>query len=328
MKKVELLMKGTICHDGRYASHRPSIAALIIATLITMTNVSARAAANDTVHPGHNMPHTLQDTLKNIPAAGAACMKDDPIEKNRPAAKAVGRKPDGSCAMTLEQLSPLLGKPDTVLVDVRPKASFDSFHIDGALNMNAADIRTKAYLADKLVVMVGHGKADSELYEVCGALKAAGFKQVRVLKGGILDWMLEKRPLIGQTPHLEELARLTAAELFQEGKNTDNLLIGWANGRKLGDVLPFATNLTDGDLAGVRNLLQKRRNKTSLQSVILVADERFGQSQLQELADAMKPVPLRVYAGTEAEYRQYLRMQNAMWAKQAKGPTKPVCGRL
>lgn len=321
-------MKSANCRNGRPVSHRLSAAALLIAALLPMTTVSAWAAANDTVDSGHNMPHTLQDTLKNIPAAGAACMKDDLIEKDRPAAKAVGRKPDRSCAMTLEQLSPLQGKPDTVLVDVRPKASFDFFHIDGALNMNTADIRTKAFLADKLVVMVGHGKADSELYEVCGELKAAGFKQVRVLKGGILDWVLENRPVIGQTPHLEDLARLTVAELFQEGKSADTILIGWANGRKLSDVLPFAANLTSGDVAGVKSIVQKRRNKSSLQSVILVADERFGQNQLRDLADAVKPVTLRVYAGTEAEYRQFLRVQNAMWAKQAKGPTKPVCGRL
>ncbi len=273
-----------------------------------------------------NFPPPLRDALKNIPAANVSCRKDDYVVKPGESAQHADRAADPSCAMTLDQLFPSLGKPDTVLVDTRSKAAFDRFHIDGAVNFSGAEIRTKAYLADKLIVLLGDGKGDQALYALCAELKNAGFRKTRVLRGGLQAWVLDNKPAIGIAPNYSDFASLSPAELFQESKISDNAVIGLPDTHKLADVLPMMVKATGNGSEAIKAFIKKRKKPNSLRNIILVTNERFENGQLADLAKLAKPDPLLVYTGSEAAYRQFLRVQNAMWAKQAKGPTKPSCG--
>ena len=275
-----------------------------------------------------NMPAPLRETLKDIPAAGMACRKEDFADKPQGAAAPPLRKSDPGCAITLEQLSSSLGKPDTVMIDTRAKAAFDTSHIDGAVNFSSAELRTKRYLADKRVVLLGDGKRDQDLYELCSELKAAGFKQTRVLRGGMLAWLLDNKPVVGVASNFADLSSLNPGELFQESKMADSVLIGLPSMRHLADVLPMMQSVSADSPAAVKEFIQKRKKARSLQTIIVVADERFDRSEIATLAALAKPEPLLLYADSEGAYRQFLRVQNAMWAKQAKGPTKPRCGGL
>jgi rhodanese-related sulfurtransferase len=274
-----------------------------------------------------NLPAPLRDTLRNIPAAGGSCRKED-YAANSTAVVSRKRSADPSCAITLAHLSSSLGKPETVLVDIRQKMAFDKNHIDGAINLGTSEVRTKHYLLNKFVVLVGDGKTDQDLYELCSELKGAGFKQTRVLRGGMLAWVLENKPVTGAVPSLLDFAGLNPSELFQRSKSKDDLVIGLSGGRKLADVVPMERNLSSDSVAALKGILQKRKKTNKFHNVILVADERFDKDQLLELAKATKPQPLLIYADSEAAYRQFLRLQNAMWTKQAKGPTQPRCGAL
>ncbi len=299
-----------------------SAAALVAIEVFAQTPIAADSSQTQ------NFPLPLRETLKNIPAANISCRKDDYAGKPGETLQRPGRAADSSCAMTLEQLSASLGKPETVLVDTRSKAAFDRLHIDGAVNFSGSEIRAKGYLADKLVVLLTDGKGDQELYELCAELKNAGFKKTRVLRGGLQAWVLDNKPVIGTAPNFSDFASLSPAELFQASKVSDNIIIGLPNTRKLSDVLPMMFSASGDSPEAIKEFMKKRKKSNSPHPIILVADERFEKGQLADLAKLAKPDPLFAYTGSDAAYRQFLLVQSAMWAKQAKGPVKPSCGAM
>ena len=293
-----------------------------------MATAVAQTLPDKAPPPVPDLPLPLQRTLKDIPAAGAACRNENVVAKPAVPVAGLERRVDPACAITLEKLSASLGKPGLVLIDTRPKAEYDRMHIDGALNFTASEIRTKQYLSNKLVILLGDGKADQDLYEICGDLKGAGFRQTQVLRGGMLSWALENRAVDGSAAPYADLASLTPGELFRESRIEGNLMIALPAAGKLADVLPTAFAVPSNNFEEIKAFIQKRKKGKSVHNIVLVADERFNKAQLGELAKAVKPEPLFVYTGSEASYRQFLRVQKAMWDKQAKGPTRPRCGAM
>lgn len=272
---------------------------------------------------------SMPEALKNIPQAKASCMKDDLVEKTPALSQRTLFKADLNCAITLEQLLNMFSKSsEPVFVDLRSKSDFMRSHIDGSLSMSSSELRTKSFLRNKLVVLLGDGKAEAELYELCSELKNSGFKQTKVLKGGIGTWILDKRPVSGITPDYIDLSSLTAAELFQESKSINSVILTWGNGAKLLNVLPSESiALPDGENA-IRDYLQKSKKTKDTRNILLVVDEKFDKNRLAELAKLASPRPVFAYMDTEKNYRAFLQTQKLMWAKQAKGPTKPRCGAL
>jgi rhodanese-related sulfurtransferase len=299
---------------------------LCIALVLWTAMAGAQTTSGKGLLQSREIPASLHDTLKDIPAAGLSCRNESvPAKVSAGPSRAVAL-PDPACATMIDQLPAFLGKPEMVLLDLRPKNRFDAVHIDGSVNFGVADIRTKSYLADKLLFLVGEGKGEQELYALCAELKAAGFRKTRVLRGGLLSWMLDNRPVIGRSHNAAELARIDEAELFQESRAPGSLMIALSDAQSLADVLPLTARFPSANTEGIKEFIQKRKNEKGLRNIILIADERFDMQQWPELANAARPLPLLVYAGTGARYRQFLSMQNALWAKQAKGPNKPTCG--
>jgi hypothetical protein len=63
------------------------------------------------------------------------------------------------------------------------------------------------------VLLIGDGKADFELTAMCEPLRASGFKDVRVLKGGLRTLHLEDYPIVGNPRAIEALDTLSPQEL-------------------------------------------------------------------------------------------------------------------
>jgi len=137
----------------------------------------------------------------NFQQASSECLRKDaesqaaaqPLKPDR-------ASPDLSCAITPVELSGLVKRPDTVMADDRPAADFAAFHIDGAMNLTAAELRTKPYLRSKAVVLIGSGKAERERYIDCARLKANGFKHTKVLRGGMIAWLSSGQAILGACP--------------------------------------------------------------------------------------------------------------------------------
>lgn len=272
---------------------------------------------------------TLEEALKDIKPASSMCPRDDSLPGTREPPGKPPAFPDLSCAVAPSEALAFASKPGAVVVDTRHPKEFSEFRIDGALNIRVGELRVKSFLVGKSVLLVGNGKGERELYLACGELKRFGFKQVKVLRGGMPAWLAQGQLVIGPAESTASPNMLNASQLWAESRFDANQLF----------LLPemaafqreFATGklIQDGDLESIKSFLDKGgRNRKALPvaSVVLIAGSGMGQERIEKLALALKPIPLLVYADAPNSLRQYLSSQEAVWKAQARGPKQPKCG--
>jgi len=195
--------------------------------------------------------------------------------------------------------------------------------------MGVAELRGKSYLRGRKIVLVGDGRAERELYVACAELKQQGFKQVRLLRGGMASWLVHEQPVVGRAPAPEALIRLSAAQLWLESQFDRNAVLLADNQFTMLPDLPYSSALGYPSLETIQAALQDRRKQTKnapLASVVLVADASLSPERMGRLQQELKPVPLLVYVDTRQALNKYVATQKAVWAAQARGPRQPNCG--
>lgn len=269
----------------------------------------------------------MPQALKDIKRADGICRRDDvaPGEKRLAASR---RNADLKCAITAQELVGSYSKSDTLVVDVRANAEFVRYHIANAMNLSLAELKTKDFLKNKAVTLVGNGKGEQELYAACADLKAAGFGKVHVLRGGMMAWLAERQPVDGMAPEPVQMALLTPEELFQETSFDANVLLAAPNAGGMRSHVPMAVPISGDTVGAIKAALERRKKELkhmAYASVVLIAGERYDRARLAETLAALKPVPVLVYAESAAAYGQYLSTQKAMWAAYERGPKQPGC---
>ena len=304
-----------IRHPGRNRLH--NLLAVLGSVLLAAGNAPGQT-------PPAVAPSPAFDMLQ--PAASECLRKDAGPQAAAQPSKPDRASPDLSCAITPVELTGLLKRPDTAIADVRPAADFAAFHIDGAMNLTAAELRTKQFLKPKTVVLVGSGKAERERYLDCARLKANGFKQAKVLRGGMIAWLSSGQPILGRASDAANVGLLSTGELWAETRFNANIVLLTANNKELSHEWPSATTIPDASLAAIQAAIKQRGNKSPLASVVLVtADDKVAAS-LPGLRQAVQPVPLLAYTGSAEAYSHQRAQQQAVWDAQARGPKKPRCG--
>jgi rhodanese-related sulfurtransferase len=216
-----------------------------------------------------------------------------------------------------------------VTIDLRQGPDFASFHIAGALNASISDLHSKPYWRGKSVLLVGSGKAERELYMECTRLKQLGYKDVKVLRGGMPSWLAANQPVMGRAPVAGHLARLSPSELWLESENPDNMVVLGKGQEALRKEIPSAVVLAQLSAQAVRSAIDKRRagkKNAPLASVVVVADAATPAQQFEALQQAMLPVPVLLYTDSRAAYARHLVVQKAVWVAQERGPKQPACG--
>jgi hypothetical protein len=99
------------------------------------------------------------------------------------------------------------------IVDIRPANIFNSLQAANSLNIAMGSLAHREFLKLAPVLLIGDGKADFELTAMCEPLRASGFKDVRVLKGGLRTLHLEDYPIVGNPRAIEALDTLSPQEL-------------------------------------------------------------------------------------------------------------------
>jgi thiosulfate/3-mercaptopyruvate sulfurtransferase len=122
--------------------------------------------------------------------------------------------------MTTAELQALLGQPDLVILDVRPKAAYDEGHIPDALHLGADDVidpnshvEGELLPLETLAEMLGQRgigpKTRVVLYDDQGGFPAArlfwlleylGHRHASILNGGITKWQQDSRELSAAVP--------------------------------------------------------------------------------------------------------------------------------
>lgn len=136
----------------------------------------------------------------------------------------------GECAVSLAGLIRSQALSSAVLVDTRSAGAYSRFHIKGSINLPAYAVKTKNWLRQEPVILIGEGASRAELIEVCLAMRGKGFRKVSVLNGGIKSWRdtLQQAgsiaPLVGDLAGLAQLNQMTA-EQFSRNLNYQQWII-------------------------------------------------------------------------------------------------------
>jgi rhodanese-related sulfurtransferase len=116
-----------------------------------------------------------------------------------------------------EAVAVTLGTPAApTLIDIRPGAEQASVTIPGALPIPLHALKTKPYLRDRELVLVGQGHEYRAVAQTIQMLRQQGFKKVRMLDGGLNRWRRLGLPLTGDTFAQEALQRLTPQAYLRE----------------------------------------------------------------------------------------------------------------
>lgn len=271
----------------------------------------------------------LPEALKDISAVTGVCRRDDVLHGTNNTAPVPEVEPDLSCAISVTDLQTILIRQDTLLMDLRPSADYQTYHIKNTLNAKLPALFSKLYWRNKNIVLIGSGKAEREIYNICGQLKLSGYQQVHVLRGGMPLWLTHNQPVIGRAPPAQQLTRLSAAEFWLESQNPDSLVVLDKGQSALQGDLSFSVVLPQATGDAIQHVLEHRRkvlNGAALSSVVLAAAPAITDEQIQKIQQAILPIPLLVYADTRDDFVRQVTVQNAMWLAQARGPKQPGCG--
>lgn len=291
------------------------------ALIVLCCNTKSMAQGTD----ANTIPHALKD----IQQATGVCHKDDVLSSDSGASAIKEYSADLSCAISSSELQTLQTRPNSALLDLRQMAEYESFHIQGALNLNTSDLHSKPYWRDKNVVLIGNGKTEEELYKECSRLKHTGYKQVRVLRGGMPAWLTYNYSITGRAPSVRQLTRLSPAEFWVESNNLENVVLLAKEQSALKPDISFSSIMPQVTDDAIKVVLERRRKELKnapFAAVILALDPTSSDEQIHQLQSALLPIPILIYTDTRDAYLRQLAVQKAIWSAQAKGPKQPGCG--
>jgi rhodanese-related sulfurtransferase len=285
---------------------------------------------------------TLPEALSKIPAATGVCRRSD-LVNIQPTPSEESFQVDGACVGAVPPLLPLHSRADVIWIDTRSLADYQTFHINSALNLTPAEVRSKPHWRDKTLVLIGSSaKAETALYRECTRLKQLGFSHVQVMQGGMATWLswADVRTLAGQLPTAASLMRLTAAEFWLELQAADHLLLTPAafalpkKGQQAGQTeltiaLKHAQTMPQFTSQSLQAAVQRRTKsspKNRVNRVIAVTDDDVSDEQAQSFQNAIKPLPLLIYRADHDAYAREVNTQKAIWKAQTAGPKQPGCG--
>jgi rhodanese-related sulfurtransferase len=93
------------------------------------------------------------------------------------------------------------GEPALSIVDIRDRGEFNQSHITGAISIPASRLVSEAskyFEIDRDIYI--YGNTDDEATAVAEQLKASGFSQVSILRGGVAAWKAAGFPIEAITP--------------------------------------------------------------------------------------------------------------------------------
>ncbi len=276
-------------------------------------------------------PPPMPDILAGLRPAGSECRRDEGTQAGATEIRRADRPADLSCALSparLDDLKLWQTAPDSVLVDVRPAGEFETAHIDGALNLEPGQVRSKHFLHGKNLILVGSGKAEEELYRLCASLKAEGFARTRVLQGGMATWRGLDGPLVGHAERVVTVPRLSASELWLESHFLANLVVLAGAYPEIRKALPASRQIARADIKALKAEVKRYRSKHSKQSpaaLVLVAEPGLSPDQAEVLRRGLWPLPVLHYGDGAQEFLGVLRRNQVIWAAQARGPKRPGC---
>ena len=185
---------------------------------------------------GHSRPHALRSIpprmiflLAPLAVLFANCRGDQDAPPRGPIAPSVEPQPAGDllplddpARIGTPDLARLRSEPAPVtVIDVRPEAAFDAFHIPGALRLSPHELRASGTVRAGVTVIVEAGHGVGRVTSDVRSLREAG-RDVRLLDGGMQAWCRAGGTVTAPCRG-EDL--MTPAELYAAAECTDRAVI-------------------------------------------------------------------------------------------------------
>lgn len=106
----------------------------------------------------------------------------------------------------------------SLIVDIRPQADFEKVRIPGSINLSPSELLTTTALKPRLLLVVDKGFGRTELAQLCAKAQGRGFRNLRILQGGVAAWHAADKPLEGLPQHFASLHTIEPRELLVEAR--------------------------------------------------------------------------------------------------------------
>jgi rhodanese-related sulfurtransferase len=255
-----------------------------------------------------------------------------PVTYTVPIPQPGSKKRVAQCLMPPKQALALVSKGTLLVVDTRRPDDFERYRIPGSMNIGLPFVKTKAFLRDRAFALVDTGRASGTLEDSCRQLRAAGFKQAAVLRGGLIGWRGANGAIEGDLLAQRELTRMAPVELAQEGAYDDWIVLSLAAApaaevRKfIPQAVPLKAGIDAKLAAEVRAAVAKRSRKGVEPRVLLVDSDGTRTERIEHLLGGKLAYPVMLLDGGLAGYRRFWTEQASIWAALDRGPRKPGCG--
>lgn len=270
----------------------------------------------------------LPSVLRDMPRVGSMCKNDRLPDLEEPGKAIAARRVQAACVLRVSEIADFLQKKEPAVIDAGNEAEFSQFHISNAMRLDAASLRTRGHLRNKAILLVGDGKADRRLYEVCSELRSRGFRSVQVMAGGMTAYLAQGLPVNGQRPpSAAELAHIDASQAWAQSQFPESIVLV-AKGSVLAEVLPRVQPIASVTPSSVRSAVERQRKQRGerLVNVVLAVEAPFDEETFLKYSRAVAPVPLLIYAGGSGPMKAFLAAQQTVWSNHQRGPRQPRCG--
>jgi len=246
------------------------------------------------------------------------------IDTTLPAQRAKARAhADSACALAPSMLADRLRAKNATVIDVRVGLQQHRSRIPGAWVLQPSELRRYESLRTYPLILVGDGKDDSELFEQCVFLKENGFKQVSVLKGGVLSWVKEGQAFLTNDISVQDLQRLSQADLLRASLAADKLILVAPDAKPLVAVLSGSQLLDAVTPKTIALAVNKAKVNQQYAAVIVVGAHAWPTDVVEAFTKASS-LPLFVFYGEASAFDDYVKRQAQIWSR-AQGSTQLQC---
>lgn len=112
-------------------------------------------------------------------------------------------------------------RSDQVVVDLRAPHLFAQARLPRSVNQEAFALKTRTQWKNRPIVLVDEGCAPADLLAEVAALRAAGFREVRALEGGLAAWVRNGGVLEGVAVSAAEVAQILPAQFARSSRSNE-----------------------------------------------------------------------------------------------------------
>lgn len=230
-------------------------------------------------------------------------------------------------------LAKLNQNPKPVIVDIRSPEDYEKLRIPQSINLPLYAVKTKAFLRDRLIVLVNEGYVYAEIAEEARKLKQQGFS-ASILYGGLMAWNKNKGELVGDAFEMSRMTVISPKMFHQEKESEHHWVVDLSkeDGTETKNIsknrvrvpVEKLSQYLSGDLSRAGKSFGG--NAHEFKTILIVNERGSDYEKIEKIAEAAKTQNVFFLQGGLVAYEQYISdLKLAMAPKQDRMVNKNAC---